>query len=304
MTLHEKTEPAASPKNIEMRTESDVRAFVKLILDKKSQVVKSHRPFGDVVEVVCELPRERGATAYAPLRSFSLFFPLSGSATSSFKERLLKSVLNGKGEKEIKKLEPWETFREESDLSVHFGLSAPLEAGNLKMFVFTTAPRSEGVITAFEELRDNLKKGVRIQDWWDHSERLRATWLGPGVVAGVLAVAALALALLHGKGNVYQFGLTAASGIPNLVAAGFFLTLAVLALLRRVAVTYTFLTISEATTIVQVLLGYLFGQKATWNFGSVVIALFNLFLLIWIPARSQDFQLFSLREFWRKVTFR
>jgi hypothetical protein len=35
-----------------------------------------------------------------------------------------------------------------------------------------------------------------------------------------------------------------------------------------------------------------------------VIALFNLFLLIWIPARGQDFQLFSVREFWRKITFR
>jgi hypothetical protein len=303
MALNEKMTQVDSPKMIEMRTESDVRAFVKLILDKKSCVVKSRKVFGEVVEVVCELPKVPGASEFAPLRSFSLFFPLTGSATSSFRERFIKKLLNGQSEKDLKKLDPWETFHEESDLVMHFGLSAPLEAGNLKMFIFTTAPRSEGVLAAVAEIRANLK-GVRIQDWWDQAERFRPMWLGPGVVAGVLAVAALALALLHGRGNVYHFGHTATSGIPNLVVAGFFLSLAILALLRRVAVTYAFLTISLATTLVQVILGYLFGQKGSWSFGSWVIALFNLFLLIWIPARGQDFHLFSVREFWRRITFR
>jgi len=172
------------------------------------------------------------------------------------------------------------------------------------MFVFTTEPRSEGVQEAFAAIRENLKKGVRVQDWWAEAERLRPTWLGPGVVAGLLAVAALAMALAHGKGNVYNFGLAAGSGIPNLVMGGFFLTQAVLALFRRVAVTYAFLAITEAASLTQVLLGIVFGQKFGWAVSSWAIALFTLFLLVWIPARGQDFQLFSMREFWRKVTFR
>ncbi len=304
MNVPIKKEPAPTPKAFEIRTESDVRAFVGLILDKNSRVLHVGKPFGDVVEVQCDLGRMRGAGELAPERTFSLFFPLTGSAASTFRERLLKKLLNGQGEKELTKLEPWETFREESDLSEDFGISGPIEAGNLTLYVFTTEPRSEGVQAAFAEIREKLKKGPRVQDWWDGAERLRATWLGPGVVAGLLALGALILGLMHSRDNVYNFGLAAGSGIPNLVMAGFFLTQAVLALFRRVAVTYAFLSITLAASITQGLLGAIFGQKFGWAFSSWVIALLTLFLLIWMPARGQDFHLFSLREFWRKVTFR
>ncbi len=304
MANSEPVEIRPMPKTIEMRTEADVRAFVKLIKDRKSTVVRSYKPFGDVVEIQCELPQDKKGSELAPERSFSLFFALTPSAAKTFRERFLKKVLGGESDKEIQSMAPWDAYREESDAASAFGLSKPLEAGNLQMFFFTKAPKSEAVKTAFTEIQESLKKKIKVQEWWPLAQQFRPTWLGPGVVAGVLALAALVIGVFIQE-PLYHFGRTTASGIPNIAIAGFFLVMAVLALLRRVTITFLFLLLTEAVTIVQLILGYIFGVKAgSWDLSSALIALLSFFMLIWIPIRRADFHLYSFSEFWRRITFR
>ncbi len=292
-----------APREIRMRTVSDVRAYAQWILDKKSRIVRSRLILGDIVELVCELPRPKGASVVAPDRSFSLLFPLSDPAAASLQERYLKK-LRITDTKTLTKKGVWEAYREETDLADHFGLSGPLAADHLKMFLFTTAPNSEAVLAAFEEIRENLKKKVKVGDWHETATRFAPTWLGPGVMAGALAVAALILAIFV-KEPLYSFGKTSSAGLPNLVVSAFFLVLAGMALFRKIAVAYLFLLLTELATIVEWILGLLLGvSSGSWGGTIVLLMLLNFFLLAWIPIRRQDFLLFSMPEFLRRITLR
>jgi len=288
------------PREILMRSVSDVRAYVKWILDKKSRIVKSRLVLGDIVEIVCELPRPKGASVVAPDRSFSLLFPLSDAAAATVTDRYL-TKLKISDTKSLVKKGLWEAYREETDLASHFGLSGPLAADHLKMYFFTTAPNSEAVLAAFTEIRENLAKKVKVGDWHETATSLTPTWLGPGVMAGALAVAAIILAIFV-KEPLYSFGKTSSAGLPNLVVAAFFVFLAVMALFRKIAIAYLFLLLTELATIVEWILGMLLGASSgNWGGTIVLLMLLNFFLLAWIPIRKQDFYLFSTPEFLQRI---
>ncbi|MBU1243345.1 hypothetical protein KJ612_09100 [Myxococcota bacterium] len=291
------------PDEIQMRSVSDVRAYAQWILDKKSRIVKSRLILGDIVELVCELPRPKGASVVAPDRSFSLLFPLSDPAAASLQERYLKRLKIADPKTLIKK-GAWDAYREETDLASHFGLSGPLVAAHLKMFIFTTAPNSEAVLSSLAEIGENLKKKVKVGDWHETAQLLKPTWLGPAVMAGALAVAALILGFFV-KEPLYSFGKTSSSGLPNLVVSAFFVVLAVLAMRRRIAIAYLFLLLTEVATILEWILGLLLGASSgNWGGTIVLLMLLNFFLLAWIPLRKQDFLLFSFPEFVRRITLR
>ncbi|PKN22226.1 MAG: hypothetical protein CVU65_15430 [Deltaproteobacteria bacterium HGW-Deltaproteobacteria-22] len=288
------------PDEIQMRSVSDVRAYAQWILDKKSRIVKSRLILGDIVELVCELPRPKGASVVAPDRSFSLLFPLSDPAAASLQERYLKRLKIADPKTLIKK-GAWDAYREETDLASHFGLSGPLVAAHLNMFIFTTAPNSEAVLSSLAEIGENLKKKVKVGDWHETAQLLKPTWLGPAVMAGALAVAALILGFFV-KEPLYSFGKTSSSGLPNLVVSAFFVVLAVLAMRRRIAIAYLFLLLTEVATIVELILGMLLGSSSgTWGWTIVLLMLLTFFLLVWIPLRKQDFYLFSTPEFLQRI---
>ena len=258
---------------------------------------------GDIVEIVCELPPPKKASVVVPDRSFSLLFALEKLAVEdnrSVKDRYLKKLKISDTDPPSKK-GPWAAYREETELASHFGFSGPLVAENLKMYLFTTAPNSEAVLAAFAEIRENLEKKVKVEDWHETAMLLTPTWLGPLVMAGTLAVAALLLAFFV-KEPRYSFGKTSSSGLPNLVVAGFFGVLAVMALRRKVAVAYLFLLLTELATLVELLLGMLLrSSSGTWGWTIVLLMSLNFFLLAWIPIRKQDFFLFSPREFLQRI---
>jgi len=291
---------------IQMRSLSDVRAYVKWILDKKSRVVKSRVVLGDIVEIVCKLPRLKGASAVVPDRSFTLLFPLSEPAageTHTVKERYLKKLKISDTES-LKKKGQWEAYREETDLARHFGFSGPLAAEHLKMYIFTTAPNSEAVLAALTEIRENMEKKVKPADWRETALHFTPTWLGPLVMAGVLAVAALILAFFV-KEPLYSFGKTSSSGLPNLVVAVFFGVLAVMALKRKIAIAYLFLLLTELATIVELILGLLLrSSSGNWEWTMGLLMLLTFFLLAWIPIRKRDFFLFSTPEFIQRIMLR
>ncbi|MBU1238528.1 hypothetical protein KKF84_21005 [Myxococcota bacterium] len=299
-----KAEPPAG-KAIRIRSLGDVNAAINAVIDRSSAISGLSVMAEGIFRADFTVGVATKKSVLAPSKTFSMFFVPDSMTERAFIKRFIAKTGKLK-ETHLKKAEKegiWNYFFPETEDHVHFGMTGALPFGNMNVYFFSLSPTRSDVIKSVSAFIKGLKNNTLSDNFYEESDQLRSRWIGPGVVAGVLAIEALIL--LFSSAPVYRFGRGTDAGLPNLAAALFFLTMGGLALIRRFRITYLFLLLTEMATIANIIVVGILAQKlhlsfTVQNFG---ITLLHLFLLVFIPIRGQDFNVFSLRQFYKRVLF-
>ncbi len=296
---------APSGRSIRIRSLSDVNAAINAVIDRTSSIYGLSVMEQGIFRADFNVGPEAKRSALSPSKNFSMFFVPTSMTEKGFVKRFIQKTGKLK-ESHMKKAEKngiWTYFFPETEDHVHFGMTGAVPLGNVNVYFFSVSPTREDVTKAVSTFIKNIQNTSLSDSFFEEADQLRSRWIGPGVVAGVLALEALIL--LFSSAPVYRFGRGGDAGLPNLAGTIFFLVMGVLALMRRFRITYLFLFLTEMATIANIIVVAILTQKlhlsfTIQNFG---ITLLHLFLLVFIPLRGQDFNVFSLRQFYKRVLF-
>ncbi|MBN2723149.1 MAG: hypothetical protein JXR95_03655 [Deltaproteobacteria bacterium] len=280
---------------------SHIQSFLNIVLGPDWETVSIDRVTRKIYSAKITSEKNTSKSKIAPEKTIVLYFLPSEMDIDSFSKILLRKLNLKETELKDSDSEMWGMIVPESEQTRHFALSKLHKIGGIGVVLYTENPGLDSIKAAVLDIENAMNSSFSMELLNNEIVKLKPSWIGPGV--GAIVFLSEALMLFLASSPVYHFGRTQSAGIPNKFSSIFFAVLSVFFILRYIRPGYLFILLTEGLTIAQIIIGAVFPGRSIVDssFHALIITAMHIFLLIFIPFRAKDFNIFSFKEFFHRV---